>query len=399
MKKKECGEINPRAESYGNNPVPLRDTADIAENAEPGRGLPIEYLILPKDRVAPFSGDRWPYSNVEPAVYGALGLLYGRTERRDDSGALISDDAEYAVHNVLTGHAFGLFYCLPDDSPSMAAYGCSSHRPETGGLSEQQIITMIKEQIYLGNAVHIDEGNGPFDYLIRGYKDNGNILTGHKFEHGNDMLNCSYDFENPTEFFELTKEFFDDGLFKPNGERPGGITFISPDGKKLHRNILYKQALAQGYRMLTQTEPPPKMDSERVHFGYGQAIYDAWIRQLEQANAENSEVFYFASPVFPHFIALYENRLQLYKFLKTYAEASGDENLLKAAGLCEQLKNAAQEGAQTGFENQWSDPAVLAITNNERRDLLIASLKKCRALELQIAGSIGKYTDPPEPIP
>ena len=69
------------------------------------------------------------------------------------------------MHNVLTGHAFGLFYCLPDDSLSMAAYGFSSRHLEIGGCSEEEILAVIKEQIYRGNAVHIDEGNGRFDYL------------------------------------------------------------------------------------------------------------------------------------------------------------------------------------------------------------------------------------------
>jgi hypothetical protein len=147
--------------------------------------------------------------------------------------------------------------------------------------------------------------------------------------------------------------------------------------------------------MLTQVEPPPAMDFSRVHFGYGQAIYDEWIRQLEQANAESSEAFYFASPIFPHFIALYENRLHLHKFLKIYAEMSGDNNLLKAAALCEQLKNLAQEGAQIGFENKWSDPEILAMTNNGRRNLLIDLLKKCRALELEIAGLVNRTVSTP----
>ncbi|MHB1152609.1 MAG: hypothetical protein ACYCWE_06450 [Eubacteriales bacterium] len=389
--------IKQNPESYSSKDKP--EIINIKENAaKNGQDLqlPSEYIIIPKDKIAAFSGDRWPFSNVEPAVYGALGLFYGRTQRRDNNGALINNDIEYAIHNVLTGHAFGLFYCLPDFCLSMAVYGFSSYRPEISDYSEEEIITIIKDQIYRGNAVHIDEGNGPYDYLIWGYKDNGNILIGYKFEHGNDMVNCSYDFENPSEFLSLTKGFSDTALYQPNGERRGGITFIRPDGEKLNRDLIYKNALAEGYRMLTQTEPPSKIDIERVHFGYGKAIYDAWIRQLEQANTENSGAFYFSSPIFPHFIALYENRLQLYKFLKTYAETCGDENLFKAADICEQLKNLAQDGAQIGFENEWSDPKILALTNNERRNLLINLLNKCRMLEVEIAEFIKVFIDAPQ---
>lgn len=44
--------------------------------SEPDHDLPCEYMIRPKNKIAEFSGDRWPFSNVEPAVYGALGLFY-----------------------------------------------------------------------------------------------------------------------------------------------------------------------------------------------------------------------------------------------------------------------------------------------------------------------------------
>lgn len=318
-------------ESY--SPKDKPEILSMAENAvknEQNQQLPSEFMITPKDKIAAFSGDRWPYSNVEPAVYAALGLFYGRTENRNDTGALINNDIEYSIHNVLTGHAFGLFYCLPDDSLSMAVYGLTSCRLKKEDYSEEELITIVKDQICRGNAVYIDEGSGPFDYFIWGYRDNGNILIGHKFEHGNDNINCSYDFENPTEFDSWLKDFT-------------GITLFQPDGEKRVREVIYKQALVNGYRMLTQIEPPLEMDFTRVHFGYGKAIYDEWIRQLEQANTENSEAFYFSSPIFPHFIALYENRLHLYKFLKIYAQMCGDGNLLKAASLCEQLKNLAQE--------------------------------------------------------
>lgn len=345
--------------------------------------FPSEFMIIPKDKIATFSGDRWPFSNVEPAVYSALGLFYGRTENRDASGALINSDIEYSIHNVLTGHAFGLFYCLPDDSLSRAMYGLTSCRLLKEDYSEEEIITIVKGQICRGNAVYIDEGSGSFDYFIWGYRDNGNIMIGHKFEHGNDDINCSYNFENPTEFDSWIKNI-------------SGITFFQPDSVKITRDVIYKKALVNGYRMLTQIVPPPEMDFARVHFGYGQAIYDEWIRQLNQANAENSESFYFTSPVFPHFIALYENRLHLHKFLKIYSEMCGDENLLKATSLCEQLKNLAQEGAQIGFENQWSDPKILAMTNKERRNLLIDLLRRSRALEVEIAEYIKKFIDEAE---
>lgn len=383
-------------ESYQPKRPEILSVAKNALRSAQGDDLPVECILRPKDRVAMFSGERWPYSNVEPAVYGALGLFYGRTGRRDGSGALVNDDMEYAVHNVLTGHAFGLFFCLPEDAPSMAAYGLTSRPMALSNRSTDEIIRAIMAQIVRGNLVHIDEGNGPFDYLIWGYRDGGDVLLGHLFEHGNDMQNNAYDFDHPTELKELTQRLSDANLFRKNGEKPGGITVYAPDGEKLDRETLYRKALLEGRRMLTQVEAPPAMDFARVHFGYGQAIYDEWVRQLEQANAEQGEAFYFASPVFPHFIALYENRLQLHKFLKQYAEMNVSDTLSRAADLCGRLKDLAVEAAQIGFENERSKPEILAMTNNERRSLLIHLLKRCRTLELEIAEQIGIFADSPE---
>jgi len=270
-------------ESYSPTKPEILSMAENALKDGQGLALPSEYIIKPKDRIAMFSGEKWPFSNVEPAVYSALGLLYGRTERRDDTGALVNDDIEYAIHNVLTGHAFGLFYCRPDDLLSMAAYGFTSCRLEIGEYSEEDIVTIIKDQIYRGYAVHIDEGNGRFDYLIWGYKNNGNILLGYRFEHGNDMVNCSFDLDNPSEFDSLSKCFTNTDIFKSNGEKIGGITLIQPDGDSLDRESIYKKALAEGCRMFTQIEPPPAMDFTRVHFGYGKAIYEAVYCTLSDA--------------------------------------------------------------------------------------------------------------------
>jgi hypothetical protein len=299
---------------------------------------------------------------------------------------------EYAIHNVLTGHAFGLFYCLPDDALSMALYGFSSSRLDVGDFPEGDIIERIKENICMGNAAHIDEGNGPFDYLIWGYRDGGDTLLGYKFEHGNDMLNCSFDFDSPVEFGHLRGSFSDTGLYRPNGEKPGGVTFIGPDGERLGHGAIFAKALAEGCRMLTQIEPPRAMDFGRVHFGYGKAIYDEWARQIELAEREGREEYYYVSPFFPHFIALYENRLHLLRFLiyldgrDDLACPAGGAPLKKAIGLCEKLKGITREAAAVTVEGDWNP--LKDAPNHERRVFLLDALKKSHALDLEIAGQM-----------
>ncbi|MHB1484876.1 MAG: hypothetical protein ACYCYI_09455 [Saccharofermentanales bacterium] len=378
------------------------------ENVLNSMQLPPEFIIQPKDKIAEFSGEKWPFSNVEPAIYAALGLFYGKTENREANGALVNSDLEYSIHNVLTGHAFGLFNCLPDISLNMGMYGFTSTRLDIDNYSKEEITSIIKQNIFCGNVVHIDEGNGPYDYLIWGYKDNGNLLRGYRFEHGDDMANCAFDFENPVEFDSLAKSLSDTGLYRMNGEMPGGITIIRPDGEKQDKIVLYRNALAEGYRMLTQIEPAPAMDFARVHFGYGQAIYDEWIRQIKEMEKEDCADFLYVSPIFPHFIALYENRLHLWRFLNHLntlktdeqsfktdeqsqkIEALRKEDLQKAVDLCEKLKDLAADAATVTMDGDWNP--LRNASNHEKRILLLDSLAKCRTLELEIAESIKKAT-------
>lgn len=340
--------------------------------------VPNEFIIKPVSSIEAFSGEAWPFSNVKPAVYAALGLLYGKTEKVGNTGALIYSDMEYSVQNVLTGYAFGLFYCMPEPVLSAAIYGLSFNQLQSPDADEVEKI--VTETVSQGNAVYMIESETPFSYLIWGYRNHGEILLGHKFEEGNDGMNCALNFDKPAEFPSLEGPFKEILVFHPNSE-------------PYSRDDAYREALTRGVQMLTETEPPKEMDFAKVHYGYGQAIYDEWIRQLDQANKEKKEAFYFTSPIFPHFIALLENRTHLYKFLKLYAEMKADKNLAKAAELCEKLKNNAENGAQIGFENEWSDPKILALSNNERRSMLIDILLACRSLELEIAAYIKAYLE------
>lgn len=67
------------------------------------------------------------------------------------------------------------------------------------------------------------------------------------------------------------------------------------------------------------SHPFADMQFDLLH-GAGNNIYNAWIALLKQANHENSEKIYMQFPIFPQFIILFENRLHLNEFLKTFIQ-------------------------------------------------------------------------------
>ena len=369
-------------ESYSpQKPEILNMVEEYARNYE-STALPERYLISPKEKTADFNGEKWPFSNVLSAMLSAAGLLYGQTERYDNTGSLINDDVEYSIQNCLNAEAFGIFYS-PDaawmHSLGMEIYGLGCERFKNPEIPAAELIKLVRYHILDGNAVVIRKYDTAMAYVVFGYEDNGDALLCCEFEDGNDGRNCSYDFSKPIVLREWTEGITD-------------LLLIRQNSRKISRSEAYKKALADGWRLMTLQSPDYDMDIGLLR-GAGQPIYDEWIRQLEQANAENSEVFYNAAPVFPHFLALYENRLHLYKFLKIYTEICSDVNLHKAFGICEQLRDLTNGCAalSCGWLPQFKD-----WSNNERRSFLIEKLKECRALEVEIAGLIKMFIDAPE---
>ena len=106
-----------------------------------------------------------------------------------------------------------------------------------------------------------------------------------------------------------------------------------------------------------------------------------------------------------HFIILYENRLHLNEFLKAFCEMNhGNPMLPQTQKKCEELAALALEATRISCENgdelvalalkaaqvsckdvQRSKPETSAMSNNERRSLLIDLLERCRELEREMA--------------
>jgi hypothetical protein len=131
-------------------------------------------------------------------------------------------------------------------------------------------------------------------------------------------------------------------------------------------------------------ELPGEMDFSRLR-GAGTGIYDAWITLLTQANENNSESFYMEFPVFPQFIILYERFIHLNGFFRELARVQGEtHSFTQAMEICGELEALAEEAAQISFKNAHSRPEILAMTNNERRGLLMEILRQCREKEREM---------------
>jgi hypothetical protein len=127
--------------------------------------------------------------------------------------------------------------------------------------------------------------------------------------------------------------------------------------------------------------------------GAGTGIYDAWIALLQRDIAKNSAEYYMNFPVFPQFIMLYENRLHFCEFLKECKKIFGlHPDLTKLIEKCEEIRDLAYKDAKIGFHRQDGDPKYHTMTNNERRNLLIGVLEKCKEIDREATVLLQKFT-------
>jgi len=373
----------------GYTPREMPEIMKLAQQAQNGDTAkpPRRHAIEPAEKIVKYDGDKWPFSNVHSAALQAAGLLYGRTDQHND--------AEYSIQNALTGEAFGLFYA-PDAawtrSPGTGIYGLRGVRLHNPSCGADELRGLVRRHVAGGNAVIVRKLEAARAYLVFGYRRGGKRLLCCEFEDGNDWRNCSYDFGKPAVLKKWT-----DGVTE--------LLLWEQDGPRLSRGAAYRQALAEGCRLLTLQTPDAGMDIEKLQ-GAGQPLFDEWVNRLEQANAENREQFFEMIPeVFPGFIALYENRLHLWKFMNACAAMYGSAALDKAAALCGQLKDLAMRAAAQSNSCSWEhdempetagwDQHLLPkeATPNERRGAMLEKLGACRALEIEIARNIQLFLE------
>ena len=356
---------------------------------------PQAHLIRPKAKTAPYTGAGWPHSNAYPALFAAAGLFYGCETRLNKKGEQINDDVMYHMQTALSGEAYGIQYselfssdCL---QRCLGIYGLTPRVIDCADLDERKVRDLVCEAISNDTPVIIEPKEYADILFVFGYKELGKELCCCAFLDGADERNCSYDFVKYRKLRNRTS-------------RVRRLIILEESGCKLNLQTAYVQSLRHGVQMMRMmTASSDTMDFTQLK-GAGSSLYDAWISLLQEANEKNSEEFYMSFPIFPLFIILYENRLHLNEFLKTFCVMNaGNPMLPQAQKKCEDIAALALEATRISCENgdelvslalkanqisvkcESSKPELLAMSNNERRGLLIGLLERCRELEIEMA--------------
>ena len=333
---------------------------------------PQAHLIRPRAKTAACTGARWPHSNAYPALFAAVGLFYGCEPRLNKKGEQVNDDASYHMQVALASEAYGMQYselftsdCL---RRCLGIYGLAPRVIDCAGLDEREVRGLACKAIANGTPVILEPKEYVDILFAFGYKEAGKDLCCCAFLDGADERNCSYDFVKYRTLRNRTA----------NLRR---LIILEECNQKLDLYTACMQSLQHGVQMMTA--PSGAMNFARLK-GAGSGLYDAWIALLRQANEENSGDFYMSFPIFPLFIILYENRLHLSEFLKAFVQMNhGNPMLPQAQKKCAELAALALEATRISCEH-WNSPEILAMSNNERRSLLIDLLARCRELEREM---------------
>ncbi|MDR2941784.1 MAG: helix-turn-helix transcriptional regulator [Treponema sp.] len=334
---------------------------------------PISYRIKPRKKMADYTGRGWPHSSAYPALFTAVGLFYGYEQRLNEKGEQINDDFNYHIQAALTSEAYGVQYSELFDCDCLqrclGIYGITPRVVDCSDMEENHIRDLLCTAVAKETPVIVEPQKYADILFVFGYKEAGDVLCCCAFLDGADDKNISYNFAQYRTLRNRTHKI-------------KRIIILEETGQKIDINTAYEQSLRHGLQMMTS--PSKNMIFGELR-GAGSQIYDSWIALLEKANKENSENFYMEFPVYPQFIILYERFLHLNGFLKAFRKTKGEKSpLIQAQKKCDKLEILAMEAAQIGYKNVHSRPEVLAMTNNERRNLLIDILTQCRETEQEM---------------
>ena len=369
---------NPESYSPQNKPEIL----NMMEQSKISELYPPQYRIKPKGKMAAYTGAGWPHSNAYPAMFAAVSLFYGKESRLNEKNEQVNDDLQYHIQGALSTEAYGIQYSeLFEDEHLKNCLGLYGIKPQVFDCSdwmESQVRKFICIVVASGKTVIIEPKEYKDMHFVFGYGEEGKTLFCCPFLDGDDKKNCSFNF---SKYYRRKNR-------TANVKR---LITLEDIDKKLDLREVYRQSLKHALEMMSN--PSAHMDFPKL-IGSGIEIYDTWITLLQQVNSENSKIYYMNFPVFPQFIILYENRLHFCEFLKVCLEMYGEISELRTLlGKCEEIQRLVFEDAELGFHRENGDPKYLAITHNERRNLLIEILGKCRVIDQEIISLLQKVCE------
>lgn len=379
MTKEQWEAGNPESYSPKNKP-------EILNMVETVKGTelryPTQYRIKQKSKTAAYTGAGWPHSNAYPAMFSAISLFYGKQSRLNEKGEQVNDDVQYRIQGALSTEAYGIQYSELFEGDHMqnclGLYGIKPQVIDCSDWTEAQVRDFVCTSIASNKTVIIELKEYKDMHFVFGYGENGKTLFCCPFLDGDDKKNCSFSFQK---YYKR----------KNRTAHVKRLITLEDTGETLPLREVYRHSLKQAYKMMTKSSP--RMDFSKL-IGAGAGVYSAWIALLQQANTENSEVYYMNFPVFPQFIILYENRLHFCEFLKACAEIYGEfPELMALIGKCEEVQRLVFEDAEIGFHKVDGDPKYQAMTNNERRSLLIGVLEKCRKIDREMIALLQKVCE------
>ncbi len=378
---KPIKKITPAPESY--TPKNKPEILNMMESVKGNKlSYPPQYRIKQKSKTAAYTGAGWPHSNAYPAMFAAVSLFYGKEPRLNEKCEQINDDLHYRIQGALSTEAYGIQYSELFEGNHLqnclGLYGIKPQVIDCSDWSEPQVRDFVCATVANDKTVIIEPKEYKDMHFVFGYGENGKTLYCCPFLDGDDKKNCSFNFQKYYKRKNRTAHL-------------NRLIVLEETSEELNLKEVYRQSLNQALEMMSK--PSTSMDFMKLR-GAGIGIYDAWIELLQQANAENSDVYYMNFPVFPQFIILYENRLHFYEFLKVCAETYGEiPELIALIKKCEEVQTLAFEDAEIGFHRENGDPKYHTITNNERRNLLIGVLEKCRDIDREVIALLQKVCE------
>ena len=386
----ELLDVSPQAVSKWENGKNLPETAllpGIAQILDASidfllMPIPHEHLIHPKKKVAAYTGARYHHANAYPALFAAVALFFGQEARLNEKQEQINDDVNYHLQTALSSEAYGVQYselfetdCL---QYCLGLYGIKPRVIDCTDMTERQVRELVCTTISQNTPIII-EPTAYTDILFAfGYKEMGKALCCCTFLDGDDEKNCAYNFT-------------DHSLLHNRTANVRRLIVLEESGDKLEPAAVYDQSLKRGVQMMMY--PSARMNFAELK-GAGSGIYNAWIALLQKANEENSQQFYMEFPVFPQLIILFDNRFHLNKFLIMYAEIvdkGQQQRLLQAQKKCEELVHLAMQAAEISVGKEYLGRDTQAMTNNERRSLIIVLLQQCCKVEQAMVEWLSPY--------